>query len=285
MNLSNIQIPFNTHNDNKNASTILHVFVKNRRPDTSTPMGPADYITNHLNYQFNQRANFAGINEFLGCVENIAPGTAFDDPSTHTVTFLPRSLSIPNEEIFLPVVYIHILADDSDRWIFSYTITFTFDDGRSFSSSSNFNGVTGIILDQDNRDYCGICVENPFNTMPAVYKPKSDLVLTKVRMVFYTHNDDKNSSTKLNVHVVNRLNAASSQDILVATDILPGQGFSASDPSTQTHEVIFPPAPGLSPILMQDIVLPQIFIDIGAGEDRWIFDYQIHFCFTSPTNK
>src|ERR1035438_2605139 len=43
-----IQITFDTHNDNKNASTILHVFVKNRRPDTSTPIGPAGYITNHL---------------------------------------------------------------------------------------------------------------------------------------------------------------------------------------------------------------------------------------------
>src|ERR1017187_10379030 len=73
MNLKSIQITFNTHNDGKSASTVLHVFVKNRRPDTSTPMGPADYITNHLAYQFNQRPNFAGINEFLGCLENIAP--------------------------------------------------------------------------------------------------------------------------------------------------------------------------------------------------------------------
>jgi hypothetical protein len=75
-----IQITFDTHNDNKNASTILHVFVKNRRPDTSTPIGPAGYITNHLACQFKQRPNFAGINEFLGCLENIPPGTAFDDP-------------------------------------------------------------------------------------------------------------------------------------------------------------------------------------------------------------
>ncbi len=282
MNLQNIQITFNTHNDNKNASTVLHVFVKNRRPDTSTPMGPAGYIANHLAYQFNQRPNFAGINEFLGCAENLAPGTSFDDPSTHTFDIPLRSPSISNEEIFLPVVYIHMLADDSDRWIFSYTITFSFDDGHSqFSFSSNFNGVTGIILDQDNRDYYGICVENPFNTMPAVYKPASDLVLTKIRLAFSTHNDDKNSSTTLNVHIVNRLNATSSQDILVASNILPGQEF--SDPST--HEVTFPPAAGLSPILMQDIVLPQIFIDIGAGEDRWIFDYKIYFYFTSPTNS
>lgn len=290
MNLSRIQITFDTHNEKKDASTILHVFVKNRRPDTSTPIGPADYITNHLAYQFNQRPEFAGINEFLGCLENIAPNTAFDDPSTQTFSFLPRSLSIPNEEIFLPVVYIHILADDSDRWIFSYTITFFFDDNQSqFSFSSNFNGVTGIILDQDNRNYCGICVENPFNRMPEVYKPQSDLVLTKIKMVFSTHDDDKNSSTTLNVHIVNRLNATTSQDILVATNILPGQAFAA--PSTQG--IIFPQTDDagnllswpVSPILMQDIVLPQIFIDIGAGQDGWTFDYQIYFYFTSPTNK
>ncbi len=282
MNLSSIQITFDTHNDDKNPSTVLHVFVKNRRPDTSTPMGGTDFITNHLAYQFNERPEFAGINPFLGCLENISPETNFGDPSTHTFNIPLRSKPISNEEIFLPVVNIHIQADDGDRWIFSYTITFTFDDGHSqFSFSSNFNGVTGIIVDQDNRNYDGICAENPFNRMPAVHKPQSDLVLTKVKMIFSTHNDDKNSGTSLNVHIFNRLNATSSQDILVATNILPGQGL--SDPSTQ--EVVFPPEGGLSPILMQDIVLPQIFINIGAGQDRWIFDYQIYFYFTSPSNN
>ena len=281
MNLSRIQITFNTHNDNKNASTVLHVFVKNRRPDTSTPVGPADFITNHLNYQFNQRPEFAGINEYLGCLENIAPNTTFDDPSSNSFDIPLRPQPVSNEEVFLPVVYIHILADDSDRWIFSYTITFFFDDNQSqFSFSSNFNGVTGIILDQDNRNYCGICVENPFNRMPEVYKAQSDLVLSKIKMVFSTHDDDKNSSTTLNVHIVNRLNGASSQDILVATNILPGQEL----PAPSTQGIIFPQSE-LSPILMQDIVLPQIFIDIGAGEDRWIFDYQIYFYFTSPSDS
>lgn len=282
MNLKNIQITFNTHNDNKNASTVLHVFVKNRRPDTSTPMGPADYITNYLAYNFNERSNFAGINEFLAYGENIGAGTAFDDPSSHTFDIAPRSTPVPNEEIFLPVVYIHILADDSDRWIFSYTITFFFDDGKSqFSFSSDFNGVTGIILDQDNRNYYGICVENPFNTMPAVYHPQSDLVLTQVKMLFNTHDDDKNSSTTLNVHIVNRLNATTSQDILVATNIFPGQAFPASPPA---KEITWPQSE-LSPTRLEDIVLPQVFIDIGAGEDRWIFDYQVYFCFTSPNNN
>ena len=71
--------------------TSIGVIYDHRRPDTSTPIGPADYITNHLAYQFNQRPGFAGINEFLGCLENSAPGTAFDDPSTHIFTFAPRS--------------------------------------------------------------------------------------------------------------------------------------------------------------------------------------------------
>ena len=288
MNLSRIQITFNTHNDNKNDSTILHVFVKNRRPDTSTPLGATDYISNHLAYKFNERPEFAGINQFLGCLENVAPKTTFDDPSTHTFDIPLRSKPIPNEEIFLPVVNIHILADDSDRWIFSYTITFFFDDNRSqFSFSSNFNGVTGIILDQDNRNYCGICVENPFNRMPAVYKPQSDMVLTKVRMVFNTHGDNKNNDTTLNVHIVNRLSAASSTDILVATNLLPGQEFKdSSDPfHPSVNEVVFnQSALASNRILMQDIVLPQIFINIGPkDDDRWIFDYQIYFYFTSPS--
>jgi hypothetical protein len=288
MNLSRIQITFNTHNDNKNDSTILHVFVKNRRPDTSTPLGATDYISNHLAYKFNERREFAGINQFLGCLENVAPKTTFDDPSTHTFDIPLRSKPIPNEEIFLPVVNIHILADDSDRWIFSYTITFFFDDNRSqFSFSSNFNGVTGIILDQDNRNYCGICVENPFNRMPAVYKPQSDMVLTKVRMVFNTRGDNKNNDTTLNVHIVNRLSAASSTDILVATNLLPGQEFKdSSDPfHPSVNEVVFnQSALASNRILMRDIVLPQIFINIGPkDDDRWIFDYQIYFYFTSPS--
>src|ERR1017187_1362991 len=137
MNLKSIQITFNTHNDGKSASTVLHVFVKNRRPDTSTPMGPADYITNLLDFQFNHRPNSAGIDDFLGYAQNLAPETAFDVSSSHPFDIPLSSSSLTNDKLFLPVVYIHILADDSDSWFFSYVITFTFDDGKSLFSYSS----------------------------------------------------------------------------------------------------------------------------------------------------
>ena len=89
----------------------------------------------------------------------------------------------------------------------------------------------------------------------------------------------------LNVHIVNRLSAASSTDILVATNLLPGQEFpDSSDPlHPSVNEVVFnQSALASNRILMQDIVLPQIFINIGPkDDDRWIFDYQIYFYFTS----
>ncbi len=283
-NLIGIQITFQTHNDDKADSTILHVFIKNRRPDTSTPEGQSDYISNHLAYEYNERPEFSGINQFLGRLENVAPGTSFDNNSSHQFTIPLRSRPIPIEEVFLPVVNIHILADDSDRWRFSYTVMFTFEGGKTFSASSDGNGVNGIILDQDNRNYSGICVENPFTPVPVVYKPQTDMVLTKVRMLFYTHNDNKNSDTQLNIHIVNRLSDTASQDIAIGTNLLSGQEFTEKS----VHEIVFAPgqhplAP--NPIRLQDMVLPQIFINIGqSGSDQWIFDYQIYLYFVSPSS-
>jgi hypothetical protein len=95
------------------------------------------------------------------------------------------------DEIVLPVVNIHILTDE-DRWIFDYTVKFTFHDPSStaaaadpsFSYSSNVGGITGIILDQDNRNYSGICSENPLRTLPlpALPNPVTNSVLKRVML-------------------------------------------------------------------------------------------------------
>jgi len=141
--------------------------------------------------------------------------------------------------------------------------------------------VTGIILDQDNRNYSGICVENPFIALPPLLKPQTDAVLERVRLSFYTHNDNKNSDTQLNVHIVNRLSASSSQDIAIGLDLMKGEEF--PDPSTKTIEFSSAALPLASnSIRLQDIVLPVVFINIAqGGSDRWIFDYQIIFTFSN----
>jgi len=42
------------------------------------------------------------------------------------------------------------------------------------SASSDTDGITGIVLDQDNRNYSGICVENPFITLSPASRPQTD---------------------------------------------------------------------------------------------------------------
>ena len=50
-NLQKVTITFNTHNDDKDGNTILHVFVKNRSNNSSTPEQATDFISNLLAYQ------------------------------------------------------------------------------------------------------------------------------------------------------------------------------------------------------------------------------------------
>ncbi|MEO8416028.1 MAG: hypothetical protein ABI472_20375 [Ginsengibacter sp.] len=184
----------------------------------------------------------------------------------------------------LSVVNIHLFPDDKDRWVFDYTITFFFDDGRSFGHSSNEAGVTGIILDGNNNNYSGICTENPFITIPPRDKPPTNSVLKRVVLDFGTHDDNKNATTKVNAHIVNRISATSSQDVAVGIDLFPGIAFNDADNlsskgtfvwSTDTHPPLASPA-----IRLDSITLPVIYIIIYPnGSDRWIFDYRVTFEF------
>ena len=47
-NLSDVVMTFNTHGDDKNDSTILHVFVKNRLSTSLSPEQDTDFISNWL---------------------------------------------------------------------------------------------------------------------------------------------------------------------------------------------------------------------------------------------
>ncbi|MBV9325977.1 MAG: RICIN domain-containing protein, partial [Chloroflexi bacterium] len=278
--LQKVFITFNTHADDKHATTLLHVFVKNRSSTTSTPERASDYITNLLEFQRHEALGNSELNPYLAFGQALGFGVAFDANSSQTFGVPLRTTPIPIDEVVLPVVDVHILADGDDRWIFDYTVTFQFDDGKSFSASSVRDGVTGIVLDQKNPNHSGLCVENPHNPVPLPPRPETDAVLTQVTLAFATHDDNKNSDTQLNVHIVNRLNESSYQDIAVGLDLLPGQEF--ADPSTRTITFSSSALPLASnAIRLQDMVLPLVFINIApTGSDRWIFDYEVTFTFS-----
>ena len=139
--------------------------------------------------------------------------------------------------------------------------------------NSNINGLNGIVLNQDNRDYYGICAE--VRAAPPHIPPAIESILTGVTIEFNTHDDDKNADTTLNIHIVNRLSATESQDISVANDVDHGQSFPNSG---DTYKRIDLPLAS-NAIFLRDMVLPVVFINIVANDDQWIFDYRVTLFF------
>jgi phospholipase C len=294
--LSGIRITFHTHDDDKDDSTVVHVFVKNRSSNSLTPERDTDFISNMLGFQRHLEIDDGDHNPYLARGIGIGATERFSDPSSRSFDLELRSNSIGIDEVVLPVVDIHIETDGDDRWIFDYTIDFHFDDAsdgsRDFSFSSNVEGIRGIVLDQDNRNYSGICVENPRGIPAVPTRPTTDAVLSRVTLEFATHNDDKDDNTRLNVHIVNRLSETSAQDIVIGLDLFPGESF--PDNGTQpglSYKVFSWSADGVggglasSTIRLADMVLPVTYIIIyPSGNDRWIFDYQVTFEFSDPLN-
>ena len=206
---------------------------------------------------------------------NASQGQTLHNDSTFTVDLHLRSKPIPLEELLLPAINIHMLAKSNDTWKFDYTLTITLDNGTQLPPfNSNFNGMTGIVLTQSNRDYAGICTE--YRAVPLPVKPATDAFLTGVAIEFHTHDDDKNADTTLNIHIVNRLSATSSQDISVATDLKKGETF--PDSGDGYKRIDLPLAAQF--LLLRDMVLPVVFINIASpDEDQWIFDYRVTFFF------
>jgi hypothetical protein len=272
-----ITIDFHTLDDDLNGNSLLHVFVKNRSSDSSSGGGATSFEENLESYQAHD-TDWFGKNPYFGCAVNANNGNSFDDQSTNTVTLQLRSKPIPVEELQLPEVHLHILAHSSDTWKFDYTLTITLDDGTVLPPfSSNVNGLVGIVLNQDNRNYYGICSE--LAAIPARQKPATNEVLTGVTIEFKTHDDDKNSDTTLNIHIVNRISATESQDISVATDVAHGETFADStDDGGNPYRRIDLPLASQS-IYLRDMVLPVAYINIAAGEDQWIFDYRVTLFF------
>ena len=275
--VATITIDFHTLDDNLNGDSLLHVFVKNRSSDSSSGGGATTFEANLESYVAHD-ADWYGKNPYLGFAVNANDGKSFDDQSTNTVTLQLRSRPIPVEELELPAVHFHILAESSDTWKFDYTLTFTLDDGTVLPPfSSNVDGLAGIVLDQNNRNYYGICSE--LAATPAPQKPATNEWLTGVTIEFKTHDDNKDSATTLNIHIVNRISESESQDISVATDVAKGETFadSTDDGGNPYRRIDLPLAAQF--IYLRDMVLPVVYINIAAGEDQWIFDYRVTLFF------
>ncbi len=281
--LSKVTITFNTHGDNKNGDTVLHVYVKTRQNNSSDAESNTDFAGNLLAWQQRLIDGNTEINPYLAYSTDLGGGNEFEDPSSHSFNLNLRSNTIRVEDIVLPVVNIHIFPNGSDRWIFDFNISFVFDDGRSFGYSSNENGVTGIVLDNNNNNYSGICTENPFISISAPDKPATNAILKRVILEFGTHNDDKLATTKVNAHIVNRVNATTSHDIAIGLDMFPGITFKDADDVSSKGTFIW--SADMHPlastaIRLDSMVLPVVYIIIyPTGGDSWIFDYQITFEF------
>src|SRR2546430_1940710 len=284
--LTGVSITFHTHDDNKDFDTVLHVFVKNRLNTTEGSEQNFDFASNFLAFQ--RYLDSGDLNDhssspYLAYGIGLAANDSVDDPSNHTfdLTLMPDPVSL--DDIVLPVVSVHILPNGHDRWIFDYTVTFTFDDGTDFTFKSRDAGLPGVILDQDNRDYSGICAENPLRPPAVPGRPVSKSFLRKVTMDFFTHNDNKDHDTRLDVEIVNRVNATSSTGIARGIDLFPDVEFVDGG---AVHSVSWPSDDGnltLNEIALADVVLPEVHITTHPnGNDRWIFDYRVTFEFADP---
>ncbi|MDC8448124.1 MAG: VCBS repeat-containing protein, partial [Nitrospira sp.] len=273
--VQSITIDFHTHDDDLDHDSLLHIFVKNRRSDSSESDGPSSYVSILQDYQ-DHDADWFRKNPYLGYAINANQGKTFENNFTHQVTLQLRSQPIPVEELLLPAVHLHLLANGDDEWKFDYTLSITLDDGTVLPRfQSKTNGLDEIVLNQDRRNYYGICSDiRP--TLPRT-TPVTDAVLTGVTIEFHTHDDDKDPDTKLNINIVNRLSATENQPIAGDTEFAKGQPFPDSD---ESYTCIDNLPLASNAILLRDMVLPVVFINIAPnGNDQWIFDYRVTLFF------
>ena len=275
--VSSITVDFKMHDDGGlDDETQLHLFIKNRSSENSDSGDPGS-LSQHIQNYADGEQNWYEKNAYLGCALCANVGGGFGEDDAKRVNISLRSKPIPLEELNLPEIIIFIIAKGDNTWKFEYTVTITLDDGTQLPTfSSNVNGITGIILDQDNSNYSGIGTElnNRQQPSPPPGQYKGPL-LSRATIEFKTHNHDKSGSTAVNVHIVNRKSSTESQDISVVSDIATNQSF--DDPSDHIFELPI----ASNNIFLQDIVLPVVYIHIIPNDDdgRWIFDYTVTFYF------
>jgi phospholipase C len=297
-------INFQTHNDDKDSASVVHVFVKNRASSSLTPEAHADWVPNLFelpryapggDLSVGKRNPYLAIGQFLGA------GVTFDDPGNMGFELELAAADITVNDIELPEVDICFVNDKGalggyDKWIFDYTVSLIFDDGP-FMFSSTHNGSSGIVLDENNRTHSGIGIENYRRTVPVLETPtaKTNAVLYSVTLEFYTHlnGDNKNADTSIDVRVSNRVDESTQHDIARGTNLFSNDEFpddgDDDHPEYRYRSITwsgFEPMDFFTPMNLADIVLPMISITITphgfVGYDTWMFDYQVTLAFGDP---
>jgi phospholipase C len=274
--VSSITVDFKMTGDDLDDDTQLHLFIKNRKSDTSDSGDPGS-LAQHIQNYADAENNWFEKNSYLGCALFANVGGGFGDGDSRRVNILLRKKPIPVEELNLPQIFIFIIPKGDDTWKFEYTVTITLDDGTQLPPfGSNVNGITGVIMDQDNPSYAGIGTElNPTQQPTKPQVQDKGPILTRATIEFKTHNNDKSESTAVNIHIVNRKSSSASQDISVVSDIATNQKF--DDPSDYLFELPI----AANNIYLHEIVLPVVYIHIIPKDDdeTWIFDYTVTFYF------
>ncbi|MBB3256231.1 hypothetical protein F4827_001057 [Paraburkholderia bannensis] len=101
-----------------------------------------------------------------------------------------------------------------------------------------------------------------------------DAKLVRASITFFTHNDNKDHDTVLNVLVKNKVSMFLSEDLAKGENLGGDQEF--SDPSTHQFDLSL-----LSTTTtIADLNVPVVNIHIQPnGHDRWIFDYTLALAF------
>jgi hypothetical protein len=123
--LIGVSIKFVTHDDDKDDDTKLNVSVKSK--------------TNQF------------LSQDIAEGDNLGGDMQFVDPSTHEFNLVLESSTTKLKDLAFPFVNIDIQPHGNDTWIFDYTVTLRFSDGRTFSSTER-----GVVLDQNNKHHTGV---------------------------------------------------------------------------------------------------------------------------------
>ncbi len=290
--LTGVSITFDTHDDNKDDTTVVHVFVKNRLNSSLTPEQHGDYLSNRLDLSRYLEGDLTvgERNPYLAFGEGLGAGRTFDEGSSTTFALALTSPGLDIAQIMLPAVSIHILTDGDDQWIFDYTVTFAFTDESGAQStierSSVRDGLRGVVLDQDHHDHYRILAEG-FGDPPVLDRPSTDAFLSRITLDLVTHghdDDNKDFDTRLNVHIVNRLGATSAQDYAIGLDLFSGVEFAPNSiHSFSWSDIEGDGALAAAGIRLADVVLPVVYLVIDPnGHDRWKFDHRVTYEFTDP---
>lgn len=118
------------------SSPLVHVFVKNRRSDTSFSESNADFVSNYLAWKAVEASPLIDINPYLGTALGINNVPLFGAPAGPPIDIPLRSQPILADEVILPIVDVHLYSASYGVWTFNYTIKWPQKQGPNRRSSS-----------------------------------------------------------------------------------------------------------------------------------------------------